>query len=56
MGRRVTTQVNEPEEPGYKSVVWDGTDSFGKPVSAGLYLYQIRAGSFTRVRKMALLK
>ena len=56
MGRSVTTLVNEPEEPGYKSVVWDGTDSFGKPVSAGLYLYQIRAGSFTRVRKMALLK
>ena len=56
MGRRVTTLVNEPEEPGYKSVVWDGTDSFGKPISAGLYLYQIRAGNFTRVHKMALLK
>ena len=56
MGRRVTTLVNEVEGPGYKSVVWDGTDSFGKPVSAGLYLYQIRAGNFIRVRKMALLK
>ena len=56
LGRRVTTLVNENIVPGYKSVVWDGTDSFGKPVSAGLYLYQIRAGSFTKVRKMALLK
>ena len=56
MGRSVTTLVNDVEVPGYKSVVWDGTDSFGKPVSAGLYLYQIKAGNFTRVRKMALLK
>ena len=56
LGRRVTTLVNENIVPGYKSVGWDGTDSFGKPVSAGLYLYQIRAGSFTKVRKMALLK
>ena len=56
MGRRVTTLVNEPEEPGYKSIVWDGTDSFGKQVSAGVYLYQIRAGNYTMVRKMVLLK
>jgi hypothetical protein len=56
MGRRMTTLVNEPEEPGYKTIVWDGTDSFGKQVSAGVYLYQIRAGNYTRVRKMALLK
>ena len=56
MGRRMTTLVNEPEEPGYKSIVWDGTDSFGKQVSAGVYLYQVRAGNYTRVHKMALLK
>jgi hypothetical protein len=56
LGRRVTTLVNKIEEPGYKSIVWDGTDSFGKQVSAGVYLYQIRAGNYTRVRKMALLK
>ena len=56
LGRRVTTLINKAEKPGYKSIVWDGTDSFGKQVSAGVYLYQIRAGNYTRVRKMALLK
>ena len=56
LGRRVTTLINKAEEPGYKSIVWDGTDSFGKQVSAGVYLYQIRAGNYPRVRKMALLK
>jgi len=28
----------------------------GKPVSAGVYLYQIQAGEFVQSRKMVLLK
>jgi len=28
----------------------------GKPVSAGVYLYQIRAGEFVQTKKMVLLK
>ena len=29
---------------------------FGKPVSAGVYLYQIHAGEFVQTKKMVLLK
>jgi hypothetical protein len=28
----------------------------GKPVSAGVYLYQIQAGGFMETKKMVLLK
>jgi hypothetical protein len=56
MGREVTQLVNTTQEAGYRSVQWDATNSFGKPVSAGVYLYQIRAGEFVQTRKMALLK
>ena len=56
MGREVTQIVNTTKEPGLKSVQWDATDSFGKPVSAGVYLYQIQAGEFVQTRKMVLLK
>jgi len=80
MGREVKRLVrprraySEPGRvvSGYHKAVWDGTDSFGKPVSAGIYLYQIRATdpstfrqaqdsagsghSFIQTRKMVLIK
>ena len=56
IGREVTQLVNTTQDAGYRSVQWDATDSFGMPVSAGVYLYQIRAGEFVQTRKMVLLK
>ena len=56
LGREVTQLINTTQEAGSKSVQWDATDSFGIPVSAGVYLYQIRAGEFVQTRKMVLLK
>ena len=56
LGREVTQLVNTTQYAGYTSVQWDAADSFGKPVSAGVYLYQIRAGEFVQTRKMVLLK
>ena len=56
MGREVTQLVNTTQKAGYRSVQWDATNMNGKPVSAGVYLYQIRAGEFVQTRKMVLLK
>ena len=56
MGREVTQLVNTTQEAGFKSVQWGGIDSFGKPVSAGVYLYQIRASDYVQTKKMVLLK
>ncbi len=56
LGRQVRTLVQVMEEPGYKSVVWDGANDFGQQVSAGVYLYRIQAGDFTQTRKMLLIK
>ena len=56
MGRIVKTLVNGTQTAGYKSIQWNATNSFGKPVSAGVYLYQIRAGEFIQTKKMVVLK
>ena len=42
LGRQVRTLVKGIEEPGFKSVFWEGSDDSGQSVSAGEYLYQIR--------------
>jgi len=56
MGREVRSLVNNQQNAGFKSVVWDATNESGKPVSAGMYLYRISAGEFHSVKKMVLLK
>ena len=56
LGRQVRTLVNRNQDIGKKSVIWDSKNEFGKPVSAGVYLYQIRAGEFVQTKKMVLLK
>jgi flagellar hook assembly protein FlgD len=56
MGRIVKTMVNSRQNAGFKSIQWNATNNAGQPVSAGLYLYTIQAGSFRQTRKMILLK
>jgi hypothetical protein len=56
LGREIRTLVNTAQEAGFKSVIWDATNDYGKPVSAGVYLYKIQAGEFIQTRKMVLLK
>ena len=56
LGREITQLVNTTQEAGFKSAQWDATNSMGRPVSAGVYLYQIQAGKFVQTRKMVLLK
>jgi len=56
MGRRIKILVNGPQSAGYRSVIWDATNDYGKPVSAGIYLYKIQVGEFTQTKKMVLLK
>ena len=56
LGRKVRTIVNEQQNPGYKSVLWNAKDDYGTAVSAGLYIYQVQAGSFIQTKKMILVK
>ena len=48
--------VSTTQEAGFRLVQWSGTDNMGRAVSAGVYLYQIRAGEFVQTKKMVLLK
>ncbi|SVD50066.1 uncharacterized protein METZ01_LOCUS402920, partial [marine metagenome] len=56
LGRQVKILINQTQDAGYRSIVWDATNDYGKPVSAGIYLYQIQAGEYMQTKKMVLLK
>jgi len=56
LGRQVKSLINQTQDAGFKSIIWNATNNYGKPVSAGIYLYQIQAGEFVQTKKMVLLK
>jgi len=56
LGRQVKTLLDQTQEAGFKSIIWNATNDYGKPVSAGVYLYKIQAGEFVKTKKMVLLK
>ena len=56
MGRIVKNLVSNHQTAGYKSIKWNATNDSGSPVSAGIYLYQVKAGKYRQTRKMVLLK
>jgi len=56
LGRQVKTIINQTQDAGFKTIQWNATNDYGKPVSAGIYLYQIQAGEYISTKKMVLLK
>ncbi len=55
-GKLVRELINEDRGPGRYRVVWDGLSQSGSRLASGLYLYQLRAGSFATARKLILMK
>ncbi len=55
-GRLVTVLINETLSAGNHEVTWTGRDNSGRQVASGMYFYRLRAGEFTDVHKMTLMK
>jgi hypothetical protein len=57
LGEEVVALLNDEEKAaGYHVAIWDGRDKHGRSVASGVYMYRIRAGSFAKTQKMALVK
>ena len=56
LGRFVKTLVNRTQDPGVKTIQWDATNEQGNRVSAGVYIYKLKAGNFIETKEMVLLK
>jgi len=56
-GQKIANLINEQLQIGGHSIIWDGTDDSGKPVSSGIYYYKLDVNGKTEsVRKCLLLK
>jgi len=57
LGEKIAVLFNaEYQAEGYHSVLWDGRNESGKYVGSGMYIYQMRVGTFSVTRKMAFIK
>jgi hypothetical protein len=54
LGREIITLIEENQAFGYHQTVWNGEDELGNTVSSGVYLYHLKAGSYSLVQKMVL--
>ena len=55
-GRQIIELKNLIESAGLHSIIWNGKDRFGQPVSAGVYFALLKVGNKTSTRKMLLVK
>lgn len=55
-GRKVRALVSDDLTAGEHSIVWDGTDGSGGPVSSGLYFYELAQGGLRMTKRMVILQ
>ena len=55
-GHRVRQLANGPMTAGPHALPWDGKDSRGRQVAAGIYVARLQSGSHTDTRRLALVK
>lgn len=57
LGETVATLLEDEFQPaGPRVIRWDGKDQFGRKLPSGIYFYRLRAGPFSSVRRMSLVR
>lgn len=56
LGHKVRTLHNGRLNAGIYNMRWDGLDNNGRPISSGIYFYQLHSMNFSITRKMLFLK
>jgi predicted CXXCH cytochrome family protein len=56
LGQEILTLMNRYQDIGYYTIQWNGKDKSGNPVNSGIYIYKMKAGTYSSVKKMLLVK
>ncbi len=55
LGQKVKSLVNQRQLPQYYAIRWDGRNEQDQTVAAGMYIYELEAGSIREIKKMLIL-
>jgi hypothetical protein len=56
LGQEVATVLSGKQRQGTHVVYWNGLNKLGQPVASGLYFYRLTTDTFTKTRKMLLIR
>ena len=56
LGQSVLVLLDQYMSAGSHTIEWRGMDNRNKPVSSGIYFYRLQAGTYSKTKKMMLLK
>jgi len=55
-GDKVISLVNSVFSSGTHNIFWDGKDGKGNILPSGVYLYRLKSGAFTEMKRLLYLK
>ncbi len=56
LGKEIRRLIEGEKPAGEYEATWDGRDQRGRQAPSGVYFYRLKAGDFTEVREMALMR
>ncbi len=56
LGQQIQILAHGPRAPGIYTANWNGKDSRGRDLPAGIYFYRLQAGNFVQMKKLLLLR
>jgi hypothetical protein len=56
LGQLVKKLVDKPHDAGIYQISWNGTNNTNASVASGFYIYRMRSGDFTKMKKFLLLR
>jgi hypothetical protein len=56
LGKEIATLVDERQEAGYHTIMWDGRDDNGNPMASGIYFCIVEAERKREITRLLLMK
>lgn len=56
LGQKIRTLLQNVKPAGSYQIYWDGKNDNGQLIAGGIYFYRMKAGNFSSVKKMVLLR